>query len=121
MADKYYYESLHIDGIANEEVVETIITSTEEEPAYLDGIAFVEDTAIENHDAVLGLYIEREKIMEMPINQSLVSFNSDLRIGTDPYYPLGHDLPVGQGFKVGHTSGAVASDIYYTLRYKLRD
>jgi len=119
MADSYYYESLHIDGTANEETVETIVTSTEEEPKHIDGIAFVEDTAVENHDALLGMYIEREKVLEAPIAQNLLSFDSDARICTDPFYPLGHDLPVGQSFRVGHTSGAVASDVWYTVRYKI--
>lgn len=119
MADAYYYKSIHIDGTANEETVENLITSTEEEPVHVDAIAFVEDTAVENHDAVLGMYIEREKILDAPISQNLLSFDSDARICTDPFYPVRHDLPVGQSFKVGHTSGAVASDIYYTVRYTI--
>lgn len=121
MADRYFYESVHIDGVANEETVETIITSTEQEPKHIDAIAFVEDTAVENHDAILGLYVEREKIVNCPISQNLLSFDSDARICTDPFYPIGHDLPVGQSFKVGHTSGAVATDIYYTVRYKIEE
>lgn len=119
MADRFFYESIHIDGTANEETVENIITSTEEEHKHIDAIAFVEDTAVENHDAILGMYIEREKILNAPISQNLLSFDSDARICTDPFYPVGHDLPVGQSFKVGHTSGGVASDIYYTVRYTI--
>ena len=117
MAKGFYYESIHVDGTANEMTVERIVTSTEEEPKHIDGIAFVEDTAVENHDAVLAMYIDRERIVEVPIMQNLLSHDSDARICTDPFYPINQDLPVGQDFKVGHTSGAVASDVWYTVRY----
>lgn len=121
MAPRYFYKSVHVDGVANEETVETIITSTVEEPVTIDGIAFTEDTAVENHDAVLAMYIEREKIVDAPICQNLLSFDSDARICTDPFYPLGHVLPAGQDFKVGHVSGAVASDVFYTVRYLIEE
>jgi len=121
MADRYFYESIHIAGVANQETVEGIITSTEEEKKHIDGVAFIEDTAVENHDAILAMYIERERIVNAPVSQNLLSFDSDARICTDPFYPLGHDLPVGQSFKVGHVSGAVATDMYYTVRYKIEE
>ena len=121
MAGPYYYESVHVPGTASTETVETILTSTEEEPKFIDAIAFIEDTAVENHDAELVAYIEREKIMDVPISQNLVAFDSDTRLGADLWYPLGHDLPVGQSLKVGHTSGTTASDIYYTVRYKIKE
>lgn len=119
MAEGYYYESVHVDGTANEETVERLITSTAEEPKHIDGIAFIEDTAVENHDALLGFYIEREKIVEAPIMQNLLSHDSDARICTNPFYPINQDLPVGEEFRVGHTSGATASDIWYTVRYTI--
>ena len=52
--------------------------------------------------------------------QNQRSHDSDVRLNTDPFYPIGHDLPVGQSFKVGHVSGAVATDMYYTVRYSIR-
>ena len=120
MAGPYYYESVHVAGTASTEVVETILTSTEEEHKYIQGIAFVEDTAVENHDAELVAYIEREKILDAPISQNLRSWDSDVRLNFDPFYPLEHDLPVGQSLKVGHVSGTTASDIYYTVRYTIK-
>ena len=119
MADPFYYESVHIDGTANEETVEDIITSTEEEPKHIDAVAFYEDTAVENLDAVLAMYIERERIVNVPVAQNQRSHDSDVRLNTDPFFPIGHDLPVGQSFKVGHVSGAVATDMYYTVRYTI--
>ena len=119
MTEPYYYESIHIAGVANEEVTQVILTSTEEEPKHIQGIAFIEDTAIENHDAVLGMYIEREKIADTPICQNLRGWDSDVRLNFNPFYPLEHDLPIGQSFKVGHTSGGTASDIWYTVRYTI--
>ena len=119
MADPLYYESVHVDGTANEETVETIITSTEEEPKHISGIAFIEDTAVENYDATLAMYIEREKILDAPMMQNLRSHDSEVRLNVDPFYPINHDLPVGQSFKVGHVSGATATDMWYTVRYTI--
>ena len=119
MAPPYYYKSIHIDGVANTETIEDLLTSTEEEPLYIESIAFIEDTAVEEHDAVLAMYIEREKIVDAPIAQNLRGWDSDIRLNTDPFYQIGHDLAVGQTFKVGHVSGATASDIYYTVRYSI--
>lgn len=121
MAPRYFYKSVHVDGVANEETVEDIITSTEQEPVLVDAIAFIEDTAGENYDAVLAMYIEREKIVDTPIMQNQRTHDSEVRLNTDPFYPLGHDLPIGQSFKVGHVSGAVASDIWYTVRYQITE
>jgi len=120
MATPFYYHSIHIDGAANEETTETIITSTEEEPKHIEGVAFYEDTAVENLDARLAMYIEREKIVDAPIAQNQRSHDSDVRLNFDPFFPIGHDLPVGQSFKVGHISGGTASDMWYTVRYSIR-
>lgn len=119
MAVAYLYKSEHIDGIANEETVEDIITSTVEEPLHIDAIAFIEDTAVENYDAQLAMYIGREKIIDVPIMQNQRTHDSEVRLNTDPFYPVGHDLDVGDSFKVGHVSGAVASDIWYSVRYHI--
>lgn len=119
MTTPYLYKSLHVDGTANEEVVEDIITSTLEEPLHIDAIAFIEDTAAENHDAVLAMYIGREKIVDMPIIQNQRAHDVSTRLNFDPYYPVGHVLDVGESFKVGHVSGGVATDIYYTVRYHI--
>ena len=119
MTDAYYYESVHVQGTANIETIETLITSTEEEPKYIDGVAFYEDTATENHDAILGFYIEREKILDMPLGVTLESAGSSTRSSNDPFLPINQDLPVGQSLKVGHTSGTTASDLWYTVRYTI--
>lgn len=121
MADKYYYKSLHIAGVANEQTIETILTSTKEEKKHVQGIAFIEDTAIENHDALLAMFIEREQIVDTPISQNLRGWDSDVRLNYDPFYPLNHDLDEGESFRVGHTSGGTASDIYYTVRYTIKE
>lgn len=120
MAEPLYYESVEVTGVANEEVLETLLTSTEEEPLHIEGIAFYETTAVENNDATLKMYIERECIVTAPIAQNLRSHDSDVRLNFQPFYPLGHDLPVGQSFKVGHISGAVLSNIGFTVRYGIR-
>lgn len=120
MAEAYLYESVEVTGVANEEELETILTSTEEEPLTIEGIAFLETTAVENNDAILKMYIERECIFTAPIAQNLRSHDSDVRLNFQPFYPLNHDLPVGQSFKVGHISGAVLSNVYFTVRHYIR-
>ena len=119
MTERYYYTSVHVVGIANTEVVEEILTSTEEEPKFVDAIAFVEDTPSSLYDAVLVAYIEREKIMEFPLEISLLYNDVSNRLGTDLWYLLGHNLPVGQSLRVGHISGSLASNVYYVVRYKI--
>lgn len=120
MTEAAYYESVEVAGVANEEALETILTSTEEEPLMIEGIAFIETTAVENNDAVLKMYIERECIVTARIAQNLRSHDSDIRLNFQPFYPLNHDLPVGQSFKVGQISGAVLSNVYFTVRYHIR-
>jgi len=119
MADPFYYESVHVDGVANTETLEEILTSTEEEPKHIEGIAFIEDTAVENYDAELAMYIERERIVNAPMMQNLRSHDSEVRLNVDPFYPLNHDLLPGQTFKVGHVSGGIATDMWYTVRYSI--
>lgn len=121
MAEAFYYDSVEVEGEANEETLEVILTSTEEEVKHIEGIAFIETTAAENLDAVLAMYIERERIVNVPMVQNQRVHDSEVRLNTDPFYPLNHDLPVGQSFKVGHVSGATATDMYYTVRYTIKD
>lgn len=119
MGTAFLYKSIHVDGLANSETVEDIITSTLEEPLHIDAIAFIEDTAVENYDAELAMYIGREKIIDMPVMQNQRSHGSEVRLNTDPFYSVGHDLDVGESFKTGHVSGAVATDMWYTVRYHI--
>ena len=119
--DAFYYESVLVEGTANEEVLEVILTSTDEEEKHIEGIAFIEVTAAgEENDSILAMYIERERIVHAPIVQNLRSFDSDVRLNFEPFYPLNHDLEVGQSFKVGHISGATATDTWYTVRYTIK-
>jgi len=36
-----------------------------------------------------------------------------------PELPIEMDLPVGQSLKVGHLSGATASNVYYTVKFEI--
>ena len=121
MTERYYYASVHVEGTAHTETVEEILTSTEEEPKFVDAIIFQEDSSTQQRDALIVAYIEREKIMEVPIMQNLQMYDSNPRACGDLWYPLGHDLPVGQSLRVGHVSGSDISDIYYTVRYQIKE
>ena len=121
MTEQYYYGSLRVDGVANTEVVDVILTSTEEEPKFIDAIAFIECSGTIQHDPVIVGYIEREKIFEIPEYIILPSYGSS-SIGNPPaWFSLGHNLPVGQSFKVGHISGGTASYLCYTVRYQIKE
>ena len=115
------YESIQVDGTANEETVEPLITSTEEEPKEVLTLFFIEVTAAaEENDAVLAAYIERERILDASIKQFLRLHDAANSTHAERKVDLGFDLPVGQSLKVGHTSGATASDIIYTVVYRLK-
>ena len=121
MTERYYYESVHVDGTANSETIETILTSTEEEHKFVDAIQFIEDGATHTRTAVVEVYIEREKILNVPYEVVLTYSGDNARDGELCWFLLGHDLPVGQSLRVGHVSGSTASDIYYTVRYQIKE
>lgn len=120
MAEPYFYAAVTVNGTANKEVLETILTSTEEEQKKVEEVSFVEITGAENNDAVLGAYIEREQVVEASIKNFLNVHDAAPSQYRNRVLELGHDLPVGQSLKVGHTSGGTASDFYYVVKYSIR-
>jgi len=119
MADEKYYETVDVNGTASTETLETALTSTEEEKKTIEAIAFIETTATEQHDAIVSCYIEREEIARIPMNITLLAHDSDSRISGLVWFELNHELPAGQSFKIGHTSGTTASNIRYLIRYRI--
>ena len=121
MTERYYYESVEVLGTANSETLETILTSTEEEHKFIDALAFTETTATHQRNAEVVAYIEREKIMDVPLYLTLIHTNNETRIADSQWFKLGHDLPVGQSLRVGHVSAGAASNVSYTVRYKIEE
>lgn len=120
MADGIYYASVAVDGTANAETLESILTSTEEEKKTILMLWFVEvTTAAEENDAQIAAYIEREQIVDAPIEMFLNQDGAAASQLRNRVLNLNHVLPVGQTLKVGHTSGATASDIEYMVAYQI--
>lgn len=114
-----FYDYLEVSGAANAEVTEIFLTSTEEEPKRILNLYVFESTATLQNDAVVRVYIERERIAEFPIRMFLD------QSGT-PVYPLGAgkieinvELPIGQSLIVGHVSGATPSNITFVAEYEI--
>lgn len=112
-----YYTSVKVSGTANKQVLEELLTSTEEEPKTVLSLNVIEVTGTENNDAQIAVYIEREQIADIDIKQFLNVHDAATSQWRNRTIPLDHPLPVGQSLKVGHTSGATASDIEYVAVY----
>lgn len=114
-----FHDYITVTGLANTEKTEKFLTSTEEEPKRILRLRVYESTSTRQNDAVIRVYIERERIAELPIR----TFTDQ---GANPLYPqgagtieLGFDLPVGQSLIVGHVSGATASQITFVAEYEI--
>lgn len=120
MAEPLYYASVHVDGVINAESVEDILTSTEEEPKTLVQMWHIMDSAALTYDAVMGCYIEREKVVDAPMAMFLNAHDAEGSQLRNRTLELNHELPVGQSFRVGHTSGGTATDAWYMVAYHIR-
>jgi len=120
MTDRLYYASVSVDGTANTETLEEILTGTEEEPKLIHDLWFVEVTAAgEEDDAQIAGYIEREQIIDVPIEIYLNAFDTPASQQRNRTLELNHPLVAGETFKVGHTSGATATDMEFVVSYSI--
>lgn len=114
-----FYDYKEVVGVANSEVTEKILTSTEEEPKRVLRLRIYESTSTRQNNAVVRVYIERERVAEIPIRVFLDQASS-------PIYPLGagvielgFELPIGQSLIVGHLSGATPSNVTFVVEYEI--
>jgi len=115
-----YREYVTVSGTANTETTKTLVTSTEEEPKKLLKLYVMEDTSSQQNDAIIRIYIERDRIIEFPIKVLTQ------RYASAEAYPEGageitldRELPVGQDLIVGHLSGGTASDVIFVVEYEI--
>jgi len=116
MARRYLYKT--VTGTASTEVLQTLLTSTEVEPKRVIKIYPYETTSTRQGDAVIRLYVEREKIAEFPI----YIFQNDLsnkQYMNVPVIELNLELPVGQSLIVGVVSGTTASNFAFMIEYEV--
>jgi len=114
-----YYDTVEIVGTANTEVVKALVTSTAEEPKHVNRVLVMESTATANNNALVRLYIEREKIAEVPIRAFTTGY------GTVSYPKAAGEITVGVDLKVGETlygavvSGSTASSVQFVVEYEI--
>ena len=113
-----YYKEVTVSGTANEETLEDILTSTETSKYKVNRIWFTEVTSTLQGDAILRVYLEREKILDISYKHLLEYSGSNTRL---PNYAIELDIeiPVGQTLSVGHVSGSTASDFKVAIEYEI--
>lgn len=113
-----YYKEVTVSGMANEETLKDILTSTETAKYKVNKIWFTEVTSTLNGDATLRVYLEREKILDMSYKHLLKYSGSNERI--DNYaIDLDLEIPVGQTLSVGFVSGSTASNFKIAIQYEI--
>jgi len=111
-----FHKHLSVAGTANIEVVATILTGQEAAKVNIQALRFVENTATENNDARIRVYLDQIQIVDVSIQQFLVSFDSDSGL-TERMIEIPLVLNVNSTLKVGQLSGSTASDIVFDLKY----
>jgi len=114
-----FYDYLEILGSPNVEVTDVFLTSTEEEPKHINKLRIYESTATRNNDAIIRVYIERERIADFPIAVFLDQAATPLYPNAAGEIELDVDLPVGQSLIVGCVSGATASNVMFVAEYEI--
>jgi len=114
-----YYRRVTVTGSANQETLTQALQSTPEEQRRVIEVWVYESTATRNNDAVLRVYVERERIAEMSIKVAL-------DLASTPTYPHGAlripldvTLEVGESLYVGHVSGSTASNTDWVIVYEV--
>jgi len=114
-----FYDYKEVSGIANAEVTETFLTSTEEEPKHITALRIYESTATRQNDAIVRVYVERERIAEFPIAMFLDQAGTPLYPNAAGKIEIDVELPIGQSLLVGHVSGSTPSNIMFIAEYEI--
>jgi len=113
-----YYETITVNGTANTEVIDTLVTSTQTEKKHINRMIFTEVTGTAQNNAVIYAYVAQKRIVNMPIQHFLMKAGASDRPSME-WLNLDFDLPVGQSLDVGTVSGATASNFIFTVEYEL--
>lgn len=114
-----YHDYIVVTGLANAEKTEKFLTSTEEEPKTILRLKVFESTSTRQNDAVVRVYIERERIAEVPIRAFTDQSTNQVYPNGAGVIELGFDLPIGQSLIVGHVSGATPSQLTFVAEYEI--
>jgi len=113
------YDYIEVPGVANTEVTKVFLTSTEEEPKRIKRLFVYESTGTRQNDAIVRVYIERERIAEFPIAMFLDQSTNQLYPQGAGVIDIDVELPVGQSLIVGHVSGSTPSNITFVAEYEI--
>ena len=116
MPDNIMYKEVEVNGVANEETVENILTGTEEEQYYIISISYTETTSTLQGDATLRAYVEREKIVDMSY-QHLLDYSGSNSRWLGGWIEINRKLNTGETLKVGFVSGSTASNFKIAIKY----
>lgn len=114
----FQYEHVEVSGTANVEVTETLLTGTTAEPKDVGGLLVTEVTGTLQGDAVLRVYKNTQRLMDLPIQHLLDNDGANSR-PEQPYLPLDVTLEAGDELIVGQVSGATASDVDFGVRWQI--
>ena len=112
------YKTVRVVGQANAEVLEDLITSTDVEPVRVIAVYPYEVTSTRQADAFIRLYIEREKIAEIPCYIWMDDLAAKKYV-TPPRLEIDREIPVGQTLICGLVSGGTASIFEIVIEYEL--
>lgn len=112
------YKTVYIYGVANAEAFKDLITSSEVEPVRVKRIYVYEITPTRQANGELRLYIEREKIAEIPLMLYIDNLTTKNYVA-QPVYEVNADIPVGQTLIAGLVSGATATNLVVVLEYEI--
>jgi len=113
------YDFIEVTGEANTEVTKTFLTSTEEEPKRVLNLYVFESTPTRQNDAIIRVYIERERVVDIPLRMFLDQSTNQLYPNGAGKIEIGVDLPIGQSLIVGHISGSTASNVTFVAEYEI--
>lgn len=112
------YKTVYVFGSANVEVFKDLITSTEVEPIHVRKLYVYETTSPRQGNGELRLYIEREKIAEIPLSNFLDNLTNKNYV-SQPVYEIDVDVPIGETLIAGLVSGSTATNIVITIEYEI--
>jgi len=114
-----YYKRIYIAGSANTETIQAALTSTPEEPKRVVEVWCIEASATKQNDAVIRVYVERERVAEVCIRQFTDMASTPVYPQGCGVIPLDITLDVGETLYIGHYSYATGSNIDYVVVYEV--
>lgn len=110
-------KTLAINGVANKETTQAILTSTTENHYHIKRLWITEVSTTPQNNAIIRAYRDLYLLTDFAYSHLLTNATS----GTANQFrviDVDVDLPVGSSYYVGHVSGSTASNMQYTVEYE---